>query len=364
MNHKNNLTSLNLIISGLMFSIGWFSLRFSFTLLAVKYGFSYYDVGLFGVLFAMPLIAVSLFQFRLNIDRVSREIRVASAGLFLVGLLFCLNDRTIFGLLIAAANILQAFYWIGTEISLSYMEDKKAAEKYSASWGIIGFVAPLASGAVLQLIGFRWLFFISAIAFLVSYIFTPRNFRRIERSVSSRPRIFYILPLLFTGISIGFYVYIFIPYLAKLGLNYLAIGFASALPAFASAVAFAVLNFTKERHIRHTSAVSSILLSAPVFLFLFHDLWFVVITLSVSEIGASLAFTKILAYITSTSSPATGVFYYESFFSIGLIIGSAGGGSLFQSVGFYSVIPLFIIPLIFVMSAEAIHHGTRGRAAI
>lgn len=364
MSYKNNSIPVNLVVSGFMFSVGWFSLRFSFTLLAVKYGFSYYEVGLFGVLFALPLIVVSLLQFRLDIKHISGEIRGASAGLFLVGLLFCFDDRAIFGLLIAAANILQAFYWIGTEISLSYMEDTKAAEKYSASWGVTGFAAPLASGAVLQLIGFRWLFFISAIAFLVAYIFTPRNLGRIERRVSSRPRIIYILPLLFTGISIGFYLYVFIPYLAKLGLNYLTIGFAGSLPALASSITFAVMNFTDGAHIRRTSAVASILLSAPVFLFLFHDLWFVVMTLSVSEIGASIAFARVLAYITSTSSPATGVFYYESFFSIGLVLGSASGGSLFQSVGFYSVIPLFIIPIIFVMAAEMVHRGDGRRETL
>ena len=78
------------------------------------------------------------------------------------------------------------------------------------------------------------------------------------------------------------------------------------------------------------------------FLILNHGFTFMLVIFARSGIGSAIAFSKLLAYTSKSSSAAQGVFDYELFFGLGFIYGSLGGGWLFQYFGFLAAIIIFI----------------------
>jgi hypothetical protein len=70
--------------------------------------------------------------------------------------------------------------------------------------------------------------------------------------------------------------------------------------------------------------------------------------LAIGGVGVSVGFSKILAYLSETSSPGTGVFYYESLFGIGFIMGSLAGSALYSYFAMTGVLILFAAPLMYL----------------
>ena len=75
---------------------------------------------------------------------------------------------------------------------------------------------------------------------------------------------------------------------------------------------------------------------------------------AISGIGSAIAFSKLLAYTSKSSSAAQRVFDYELFSGLGFIYGSLGGGLLFQYFGFLAAITVFVPSLVYGIALPGI----------
>ncbi len=83
------------------------------------------------------------------------------------------------------------------------------------------------------------------------------------------------------------------------------------------------------------------------FLILNHGFTFMPVIFAISGISSAIAFSKLLAYTSKSSSAAQRVFDYELFSGLGFIYGSLGGGLLFQYFGFLAAITVFVPSLVY-----------------
>jgi len=80
-----------------------------------------------------------------------------------------------------------------------------------------------------------------------------------------------------------------------------------------------------------------------------HSVLVIAILFAVAGIGSAVAFSKILSYISRSSSSSYGVLYYESLFGTGFISGSISGGYIFQYFHYLSALVIFSPALIYVI---------------
>ena len=337
----------SLILSSFFFSVGWFSVAFSMPLLGVRYGFSSTQIGALGFLMAFPFILFSYLMRNSRSDKFLKILRYVPLVITACSLVFIISSPVFYVIGVAIADLMQGLYWIVIEIYLGFVDIKKGAEKYSFSWGVPNFAIPLIMGFVIMDFGFRALFIISAISCIVAFVTTPAvHFPRVQ--VENRKLQFMqIIPVMFVGVSAGFLYYVVIPYLKVSGLAYNYIGILASIPALVMATGFLFLITMKEVGIRKVAMISSILLSFPLLFVVFHSALDIAIISVVTGIGSSIAFSKILSYITGSSSPSYGVFYFESLFGAGFIVGSLIGGFLFGVFGFYACALLFVLPIMY-----------------
>jgi len=339
--------NFNIMALSTFFSVGWFSISFVFPLLALRYNYTYSEIGLLGIFFSVPFIIISYLYTKFSILGFRNRIIMSVAGLSVLSLLFFVHDSYVFIILVCITDILQAVFWITVEISLGYVDDPVVSEKYSTAWGIPNFIVPLGAGVVLEYLGFRPIFIIASVSFILGLLFIPEEKKFARKKDTGMPKLIMVLPMLFAGVFSGFFYYVMIPYLRVSGLQYIEIGIASFVPPMILAFGFAIMSTRPLKNISRTVILSSLLLATPLSLLIYNVDWFIVGIAAIASVGNSLAFGRVLSYTSSTSSPEIGIFYYEGLFAVGFIIGSVVGGFLFEIVAFYSVVFVFSLPLFY-----------------
>lgn len=337
-----------IIASSIAYSTGLFSLTFSFPLLATSYGYSYSFIGLLGVVLAIPFIILSYIYTKLDFKYIRPGTIFSYVGSVFIAISLIFSNQHIFIYIYVVASLVQAFWWITSEISLSLVQGEGNAEKYSAGWGVPNAIVPIVAGVVVQFFGFNIIFIVAALSFAIGVLFIPKyRFSPVNKKFSSiRKR--YVLSLLFAGISMGFIFFVIVPVLKYYAISYSLIGVIVGIFGGASAFGYVILNFMKDRGVKFYSILSSALVF-PTFIFGFtHEVVVVAILMVSMGLGTSVAMSKILAYVSGSSSVRIGVFYYETVFGVGAMIGSFGGGTLFQYFGPLSIVVLFILPILYI----------------
>lgn len=345
---KNN--SIRLLTSSILFSIGLFSLVFSFPLLATSYGYSYSFIGLLGFILAIPFIAIAWVYTRLDYKYLRPGTIFSYAGSAAIAIVLLFRTEYIFVYIFIISSFVQAFWWITSEISLALFQGESNAEKYSAGWGVPNAVVPIVAGIILQYLGFNVIFIMAAVSFSIGLLFIPRYDFRPVRAVFSHVKVRYVSALLFSGISMGFVFFVIVPVLKHYSIPDYVIGIIVGIFGASSASGYILMNFIKNRSIKFYSILSSCLVF-PTFLFgISHSVFLVGGLMVTLGLGTAVAMSKVLAYVSESASVRIGVFYYEGFFGVGTMIGSLGGGLLFQYYGGISIIFLFVLPVIYVLA--------------
>lgn len=354
-------TSLRLMISSITFSVGMFSLAFSFPLLATLYNFSYSFIGFLGVVLSIPFIVVAAAYTRLDFKYIRPGTIFSFAGYIVISILLLFSNSQIFIYLYIGASFVQAFWWITSEISLSLLQGEGNAEKYSAGWGVPNAIVPIAAGIIVQYLNFDALFIMAAVSFFLGLFFIPKYDFKPAKPRFSSVKLRYMMSLMFAGISMGFIFFVIVPVLKYYSISYSIIGIIVGIFGASSAVGYILLNFIKDRSVKFYAVLSSILVF-PTFLFGFdHHILLVSILMVSMGLGTSVSMSKILAYVSSSSSARLGVFYYEAVFGIGAIIGSFGGGVLFQYFGSSSIVMLFTLPIFYIAALLIYDRGSAGK---
>ena len=342
--------SFRLLFSSIMFSIGLFSLSFSFSLLAALYHYSYSFIGFLGVVLAIPFIVVAAIYTRLDFKYIRPGTIFSFAGYIVIAILLVFTNEHIFIYIYVGASVVQAFWWITSEISLSLLQGEGNAEKYSAGWGVPNAIVPIISGIIVQYLNFTTLFIIAAVSFAIGLFFIPKYDFKPVTSRFSKVKLRYVFSLMFAGISMGFIFFVIVPVLKYYSISYSIIGIIVGIFGGSSAVGYIIMNFIRDRSVKFYAILSSILVF-PTFLFgLDHNVALVSILMVSMGLGTSVGMSKILAYVSSSSSARLGVFYYETVFGIGAMMGSFGGGILFQYFGSASIIMLFTLPIFYIIT--------------
>lgn len=342
--------AVRLMLYSLLFSTGWFSLSFSFPLLATLYNYGYVMTGFLGLIGSIPFLIVGALYLKPSQVLLRFGNIFPFVGLAVVTLFFILFPRSLFFLLVVLSSIIQSFWWISSEIALSLLGTNKSAEKYSAAWGIPNAALPIISGLIVEYYGFRALFIFSLISFIAGMFFIPKYSVEPIRTKLNAIKTKYVLPIFFIGALAGFVYFVLVPILKISGISYTVIGILIGVYGTASAVGYVVLNFTPKMSIRYYSIISSLMVFLLSLLFVTRAPFLVGIILFLTGIGTSIGVSKVLSYIQATSSTRIGVFYYESFFGVGFMVGSFGGGVLYDYLGISSVLIIFSIPIIYVVA--------------
>lgn len=354
---RNN--SIRLLTSSVLFSIGLFSLVFSFPLLATSYGFSYSFIGFLGFILALPFIAVAWMYTKLDYKYLRPGTIFSYAGSAAIALILLFRTEYIFIYIFVVSSFVQAFWWITSEISLALFQGEGNAEKYSAGWGVPNAVVPIVAGVVLQYMGFNVIFVIAAVSFALGLLFIPRYDFKPVNVVFSHVKLRYVSTLLFSGISMGFVFFVIVPVLRYYNIPVFIIGIIVGTFGASSAAGYVLMNFIKNRSIKFYSILSSCLVF-PTFLFgISHSVYLVAGLMVTLGLGTAVAMSKVLAYVSESASVRLGVFYYEAFFGVGTMIGSLGGGLLFQYFGGISIIVLFALPIAYVIFLLAFDRGSK-----
>ncbi len=356
-------SSKRLFISSLAFASGWMSLSFTFPLLARNLGFSYSFIGLIGMSSAVPFIAVS-YLFRHATTRVLR------LGTFLsISAMIWLSVAMLFGYgkyflpIALLASLFQAPWWISNEIALGGMEGSNNAEKYSIGWGLPNAAAPLVMGALIEALGFRYVFLFAMVAFTISIFFTPKLNVILDQRQYGRSELKYVFSLFFTGLFSGFEYYVLEPLMRSLGYAYYLVGFIVGIYGVTVAAGFIVLNYTRELEPWHYSVISVSLVFPAIILAFLNSVSIIIVVSLLSGLGVSISMSKILSYIAKTSDTGTGVFYYESMFGAGFIIGSLGEGVLLQLMGPITIFIIFLWSGVYA-AALVIHKKVKAEAVL
>jgi hypothetical protein len=347
-----------------LFSMGFFALTFSFPLYADHLHYSSGFIGFLGIFVGIPFIVFAYLLLKKTSKQLLAALRLSIILMVPVSLLFLLVSEYLFVLLVVSADVLGALFYVSVELGIGSTDADNLAERYSTAWGIPNLVAPLIAGLILQLSGFVPLFAVTIIFFAATVAFLPIGgigARNPEIRRKSGISLTIVLPMLFGGLSPGFLFYVIVPYLRVLQTPYLIIGVIGSIPAFFSAVSFIVLSRVKSEEWHKFSIISALLLGVPILVFAFHSVVMIAVLFAFAGIGAAVAFSKILSYISRSSSSSFGVLYYESLFGIGFIAGSISGGYIFEYFGYLSALIIFSPALIYVVAMISIVKSGRGR---
>lgn len=336
-----------LFISSLFFGTGWFSLSFTFPLLAQSIGYSYVIIGALGFIAALPFPIVAYIYLKSTPRMLRYGTLVPLVSLTVLSGVFYFFYRPYFIPLTIISCIVQSPWWIATEISLGSFSGEKNAEKYSAGWGIPNAIAPIFMGIILELSGYDLVFIISMLAFIIAVMFSPKpgKFKETEGKASVQSS--YLLSLFFAGLFSGFVYFVMEPVLKASSFSYVTIGAMASLYGLVAAIGYVLLHYTKNRKISTYSALSSLLLFPTAFIGLSISLYTIIIAVVLAGFGVSISMSKVLAYISESSDIRWGVFLYETFFGTGFMCGSLLQDFLYQYFGKITIFLLFLLPLFY-----------------
>lgn len=339
--------SSKLFLSSLFFGTGWFSLSFTFPLLAQDFGYSYTVIGALGFLSALPFPFVAYIYLRSGYRMLRYGNLLSLIVLAAISLIFYFFLHRYFLPLTILAGIFQAPWWIATEISLGSISGQKNAEKYSAGWGIPNAAAPLLMGILIQLNGYDLVFLVSFVSFLVASIFSPKPGRVIEETGKAPARSIFLLSPYFAGLYLGFLYFVLEPLLKANNFSYVFIGSVASLYAVVAAVGYVILNYVGDHRISTYSALSALFIFPTALIGISVSVYTVLPAITLAGFGVSIAMSKVLSYISRSSNIRKGVFFYETIFGIGFMSGSLVQGTLLEYLGRYTISLLFVAPLIY-----------------
>ncbi len=336
-----------LILSSFLFSVGWFSIAFSLPLLGVRYGFTSAEIGLLGSGGALPFVIFPYVLRNYTPESALRLLRIPPIVVAIGSILLIPYSPSLFILGLAIVDLLQGLYWIVIEIYIGYLDREGGAEKYSFSWGIPNFVMPIAMGFLVNAYGFLPLFVVGSVACLGSFFVTPKVHFPNVRKATGKPEVKFVFPMLFVGNSSGYLFYVIIPHLRSVGVEYSALGILSSIPSLVIALGFFFLILLRSTSIWKSALISSLFLASPILLIFYHGLMEIAAISAVAGLGSAIGFSKVLAYVSKSTSPSYGVMYYEGFFAAGFTVGSLGGGFLFGLLSYGSSIVIFALPVLY-----------------
>ena len=341
--------SFSLFISTLSFGSGWFSLSFAIPLLAQDIGYSYVVIGVLGFLASLPFPVVAFIYLKSGYRMLRYGTIIPLLSLTALSLLFYFFYRSYFIPLTIIASIIQAPWWIATEISLGTFNGNRNAEKYSAGWGIPNALAPILMGAILQISGYEIVFLVSMAAFIAGALTSPRPGMLSVKNAEKPVKRIYLLSLFFAGIFSGFIYFVMEPVLRAHGFNYLIIGGVISLYGVVAAIGYIILNYSRDLKISTYSALSALLIVPTALIGVFLNIYTIVIAVILAGLGVSVSMSKVLSYIAGSSDVKRGVFYYETFFGVGFMAGSLLQDVLYQYIGKVTILMMFIAPLVYAM---------------
>ncbi|WP_393970786.1 hypothetical protein OXIME_001019 [Oxyplasma meridianum] len=345
--------SHKLLVSSAMFASGWFGLSFSFPLLATSLHYGYSFTGFLGFMGSFPFPVIAFIYLKSNRAMLRYGRIIPYFILAFLSALFVIYSKSEFIEIIILADIAQGFWWISMEIALNLITGSNNAEKYSIGWGIPNAVIPIASGFIIQFLGFDALFIVATAFFLLGLLFIPSVQMEKTPEKFNKVKMRFVIPLLFAGVTAGFLYYVFVPVLRNENMSYGIIGALVSVYSISSAAGYIILNFLRNLRIRSYSILSSVFLLSAFFIIYTRNIFFLALILIMVGIGASISMSKILSYISSTSSPRLGVFYYETFFGIGFTLGSFILGTIYEYAGPEYVSILFLFPLAYMVYESA-----------
>ncbi len=341
--------SFSLFISTLSFGSGWFSLSFAIPLLAQNIGYSYVVIGILGFLASLPFPVVAFIYLKSGYRMLRYGTIIPLVSLTALSLLFYFYYRSYFIPLTIIASLIQAPWWIATEISLGTFSGTRNAEKYSAGWGIPNALAPILMGVILQISGYEIVFLVSMVAFIVGALTSPRPGILSMKNAEKPVKRIYLLSLFFAGIFSGFIYFVMEPVLRAHGFNYLIIGGVISLYGVVAAIGYIILNYSRDLNISTYSALSALLIVPTALIGVFLNIYTIVIVVILAGLGVSISMSKVLSYIAGSSDLKRGVFYYETFFGTGFMAGSLLQDVLYQYIGKVTILLMFIAPLAYAM---------------
>ena len=251
-------------------------------------------------------------------------------------------------LVVIIGGSIQSFFWISSEIEINIIEIKGHAELYSAAWGIPAGILPAVIGSILHIVGYSTIFVITGSLFFIGFLLQPID--RKTRLVMNKevPDLMKVIPMIFVGILAGFTFFVLVPLLINKGVELYLIGIVVSIWGISFAGGSLLLNFLTIKDIDKIGIITSLFVSLPVFWILSFNIFSIIIVLSIGGIGVSVGFSKILSYLSKTSSPGTGVFFYEALFAIGFITGSLAGSELYSYLGMTGIFILFAAPIVYL----------------
>ena len=348
------IDSRKLFLNSFFFSSGWFTLSFAFPLILLSQGYSYFAIGLIGLASSAPFPVLAA-VYLLSGKRMLRfGILMPLVFLSILSVILIFEYSTLMLILAVLCSILQAPWWISTEINLNSLESSGNAEKYSVGWGIPNAIVPIVMGFVLQFSHVYVLFLIALSSFFIGFVFSPRVGARTRIVQKDHVEIRFSLALLFAGLFSGFLYYILEPVMRSFGYSYSTIGIVTGLYGISSAISYISLNYAPDIGLRRYAILSAILISPAGLIAIYSQIVAIIVVVILAGIGVSLAMSKILSHLISIYPPRKGVFFYETFFGIGFIIGSFGIDSLLQYLG-RSIILVILVPTLayaFIMSTK------------
>ncbi|KAA8922726.1 hypothetical protein [Thermoplasma sp.] len=336
--------STRIVSSSMAFSMAWLTISFAFPLLGVKYSLNYTEIGIIGMVSNLSFGIASASYLKAGASIIGRSLRIIPFLSAFATVFFMFSSRDTFAYVIGTVSIVQAFFWISMEIYLGYASGTGNAEKYTASWGFPMVFAPILAGAMIQYLGFRTLFMVGIAFFITAGFLAPDVEKYKHKDHGEKPSVLIVLPLVFSGIAIGFFFYVIVPYLKLHGYSYVDIAMIETLFAGIQALVFFLLNFVRKAKVTVYALITAVMSASPLFLIASLSLYLIIPFVIIIAVASAIGFSKILSYISSTTSPNTGIFYYETFYAIGFAIGSSFGGFLFE---FYRPLSylIFISPL-------------------
>ena len=338
-----------LVLSSLIFSSSWMILSFTFPIIGNSYGIGYFFTGILGALISIPFIIVGFFYRNYNKKSINFGMKAPFLILSILSFFLVIGQSFYFLILVVIiGGSIQSFFWISSEIEINIIEIKGHAELYSAAWGIPAGILPAVIGSILHIVGYSTIFVITGSLFFIGFLLQPID--RKTRLVMNKevPDLMKVIPMIFVGILAGFTFFVLVPLLINKGVELYLIGIVVSIWGISFAGGSLLLNFLTIKDIDKIGIITSLFVSLPVLWLLSFNLFTIIIVLSIGGIGVSVGFSKILSYLSKTSSPGTGVFYYESLFGIGFITGSLAGSELYSYFGMPGIFILFAAPLVYL----------------
>lgn len=346
--------SSKLFISSLFFGTGWFSLSFTFPLLAQDIGYSYTVIGALGFIAALPFPIVAYIYTRSGYRMLRYGSVIPLIMLAILSVFFYFYYNQYFITLTVISCIIQAPWWIATEISIGSFAGRRNAEKYSAGWGIPNAIAPLIMGALIQISGYEFIFIISLFAFVVAVLFTPKPGKLLEKVGQKPIRGSFLLSLYFAGLFSGFIYFVLEPLLKVNSFSYVMIGTVASIYGIVAAIGYVILNYVGEHRISTYSSLASLLIFPTALIGIEVNLFTVITAVVLAGFGVSISMSKVLSYISNSSNIKRGVFFYETLFGVGFMSGSFLQGTLLEFYGKITIFVLFLAPLIYGIYALTI----------